>query len=164
MYYCESCEQQRLFSVHAQQCSRSDCLGRCRYVFKKQEPGSEKAAKRQRSSSIPDDSPEGKRTRAGDGDALLKSVAQLEQSNQVNHGQPLCDTLVFLYRFFSGAGCMPTLLVIATMLSLQGDINLGRQLATVGFALFLHCFLFACGHASDLDGFALVTVCRPAED
>ena len=52
-----------------------------RYVFKKQTEG---LGKRQRSSSIPDDSPDGKRTRAaGDSDALLKSVAQLEQSNQV---------------------------------------------------------------------------------
>lgn len=58
-------------------------FGYCRYTFRKQEPGSEKTVKRQRSSSIPDDSPDGKRTRAGDSDALLKSVAQLEQSNQV---------------------------------------------------------------------------------
>lgn len=83
VYYCESCGQLHLFDVHAQQSSRCGCLGCYRYTFRKQEPGSEKAAKRQRSSSIPDDSPEGKRTRAGDSDALLKSVAQLEQSNQV---------------------------------------------------------------------------------
>lgn len=69
--------------MHAEHSSNSSCFGYYRYVFKKQDPGSEKGAKRQRSSSVPDDSPEGKRTRAGDSDVLLKSVAQLEQSNQV---------------------------------------------------------------------------------
>ena len=64
-----------------QSCERA-CSALGRYVFKKQEPGSEKTMKRQRSSSCSDESPDGKR-RAGDSDALLKSVAQLEQSNQV---------------------------------------------------------------------------------
>lgn len=72
-----------LLDVTSLHSARLGCFAYHRYTFKKQEPGSEKAAKRQRSSSIPDDSPDGKRTRAGDSDALLKSVAQLEQSNQV---------------------------------------------------------------------------------
>lgn len=70
----------------------SDVFACHRYTFKKQEPGSEKAAKRQRSSSVPDESPDGKRTRAGDSDALLKSVAQLEQSNQVRYKPQIWTT------------------------------------------------------------------------
>ncbi len=60
------------------------CLLCTRYVFRKQEAGADGLGKRCRSFSVPDDSPSGKRTRAGgDDDALLKSVAQLEHSNQV---------------------------------------------------------------------------------
>lgn len=52
----------------------------CRYVFEKDEG----AGKRSRSASAALESPEGKRNRnSNDSDALLKSVANLEQSNQV---------------------------------------------------------------------------------
>lgn len=82
LYVSSPCGQLQHFCCSFQQFDKV-AIACHRYTFKKQEPGSEKAAKRQRSSSIPDDSPDGKRTRAGDSDALLKSVAQLEQSNQV---------------------------------------------------------------------------------
>ena len=71
------------------------CLLCTRYVFRKQEAGVDGLGKRCRSSSVPDDSPSGKRTRAGgDDDALLKSVAQLEHSNQVCFVKHCCATTV----------------------------------------------------------------------
>lgn len=51
----------------------------CRYVFSREE-----SSKRARAESVPADSPDVKRNRnSTDSDALLKSVASLEQSNQV---------------------------------------------------------------------------------
>lgn len=73
------------------------CLLCTRYVFRKQEAGVDGLGKRCRSSSVPDDSPSGKRTRAGgDDDALLKSVAQLEHSNQVCFVKDCCATTVVM--------------------------------------------------------------------
>ena len=53
----------------------------CRYTFQK----SEGVGKRSRANSAASDSPDVKRNRnSTDSDALLKSVASLEQSNQVS--------------------------------------------------------------------------------
>ncbi len=115
------------------------CLLCTRYVFRKQEAGADGLGKRCRSSSVPNDSPSGKRTRAGgDDDALLKSVAQLEHSNQVCLVKYCCAKTVVMPVFCLDSWhpfqCALTILLLACHVKQHSDLTLAAGVGKLVFS------------------------------